>query len=338
MPGVAAFAYVRLVHLTRFLMNSQPNSGFVGIDVSKEHLDISIRPHNVSFRVPNSIEGHEILVDRFKTEPPQLVLIEATGGYERAVAFALVAAGIAVRIVDPARTRNFANSIGEFSKTDAIDARILAHYAQAIQPEARALCDEKTRELRELVDRRKQIVTMRTAEQNRLRFASNKVRSGIETHIRYLDDLIRQVEVAADELIKADAKSDENANRLMTIPGVGVQTARNLIAWLPELGTLDRKRISALAGLAPRARDSGRTRGKRTIFGGRQSVRTTLYMAAVASVRFNPTMKAFYGRLKQAGKSSKVALIAVARKLLTVANAMLRDKKAWQAPVPNTPG
>ena len=318
-------------------MNSQPNSGFVGIDVSKNHLDIAIRPHNISYRVPNSSEGHEILVNRFKTEPPQLVVIEATGGYERAVAVALVAAGIAVRIVDPARTRNFAKSTGEFSKTDAIDARILAHYAEAVRPEARGLCDEKSFELRELVDRRKQIVSMRTAEQNRLRFASNKVRSGIETHIRYLDDLIRQVEAAADELIKTDAKSDENANRLMTIPGVGVQTARNLIALLPELGTLNRKRISALAGLAPRARDSGDTKGKRTIFGGRQSVRTTLYMTAVASVRFNTTMKVFYRRLKQAGKSSKLALIAVARKLLTVANAMIRYKKDWQAPVPTTP-
>jgi len=318
-------------------MNSQPNSGFVGIDVSKEHLDIAIRPQNILFRVPNSSEGHEILVDRFKNEPPQLVLIEATGGYERAVAVALATAGIPVRIVDPARTRNFANSIGEFSKTDAIDARILAHYAEAIRPEARALSDEKSRELRELVDRRKQIVSMRTAEQNRLGLASNKIRPGIETHIRYLNDLIHQIEAAANELIKADAKWDENANRLMTIPGIGVQTARNLIAWLPELGTLDRKRISALAGLAPRARDSGKTKGKRTIFGGRQCVRTTLYMAAVSSVRFNPVMKAFYRRLKQAGKPSKVALIAVARKLLTIANAMLRDMKSWQTPVAGTP-
>lgn len=256
-------------------------------------------------------------------------MIEATGGFERAVVLELTAAEIATRIVDPARVRHFAKSLGQHAKTDAIDARTLAHFAQAVQPEARQLPDEKVLELRALADRRAQLVMMRTAEQNRLRQAPERLKNGIGEHVRWLTQQIEEIEETIDEYIKSNSDLGPRDEILQSITGVGSRTSAALLAHLPELGRLTRKQIAALAGVAPMARDSGEVSGKRSVFAGRRSVRTAISMSAVSAVRFNEVLKAFYRRLKQAGKAAKVALVAVARKLLTIANAMVRDNKRW---------
>ena len=302
---------------------------FIGIDVSRDHLDVAIRPSGEVFRVANTPEGIASLIDRLEPLVPQLVVLEATGGFERLVAVALAEANIASRIVDPARVRHFARSLGQHSKTDAIDARVLAHFGDAVRPEARQLPSEKAQELQALVDRRNQLIGIRTAELNRLRQAANSVKAGLEAHIKWLNRQIDDIDDMIQKHITADPDWGPRDEVLRTIPGVGPQTSRALIAQVPELGRLSRKQIAALAGLAPRARDSGVVKGTRTIFGGRRSVRTALYMASVASLRFNPVLKAFYARLRACGKPAKVALIAVARKLLTIANAIVRDLQPW---------
>lgn len=302
---------------------------FVGIDVSKLDLDVAIRPTGESFRIPNTSEGIATLIQRLRPLNLQLVVLEATGGFERMVAVALAEAKIPSRIIDPGRARHFARSLGQHSKTDAIDASVLAHFAEAVRPEARELPDEKTRELQAFVDRRTQLIGMRTAELNRLRQASKTIKPGIEAHIQWIDKQISDLDKSMSHSIEADPDWGPKETLLRTIPGVGVVTARALIAQVPELGKLSRKQVAALAGLAPRARDSGNVKGTRTIFGGRRAVRTALYMASLASLRTNPVLKAFYARLRQAGKASKVALVAVSRKLLTIANAMIREGETW---------
>ena len=302
---------------------------FIGIDVSKQNLDVAIRPTGESFRVPNTPEGFASLIQRILPSTPRLVVLEATGGFERLIAIALAEAKIPSRVVDPARVRHFARSTGQHSKTDAIDARVLAHFAEAVNPEARSLPDEKTLQLQALVDRRVQLIAMRTAEHNRLHQAVQTVGPGIKSHIQWLEKQINDLDHTIDDHIKADPDWGPKEEVLRSIPGVGAQTARTLIAQIPELGTLCGKKVAALAGLAPRARDSGTVKGVRTIFGGRKVVRTALYMASISSIRFNPVLKAFYARLRQAGKAAKVALTAVSRKLLTIANAMVRNMEPW---------
>lgn len=303
---------------------------FVGIDVSKDRLDASIRPEGSIFAAPNTPEGIASLVDRLKALAPQLIVLEATGGLERAAAVALAAAGLPVRVIEPSRARHFARSLGQHSKTDAIDALVLAHFAEAVRPEARALPDEATRQLQELLDRRRQLVDFRVAEENRLRTRPTaKVRSNLEAHIAYLKRQIEELDQAISQAITADPTLAPRDDLLRTIPGVGPQTSAMLVGLLPELGSLSGKRIAALAGLAPRARDSGTVRGVRHIFGGRGSVRRALYMSAVSGIRFNAVLRTFYARLRAAGKPGKVAIVATARKLLTIANAMIRDAKPW---------
>ena len=309
---------------------------FIGIDVSKDHLDVAHRPSGESYRLPNTSEGVTALIDRLRSVAPQLVLLEATGGFERLVAVALTEARIPTRIVDPGRVRHFARSLGQHAKNDAIDARVLAHFAEAVRPEARDLPDQNSRELQALLERRSQLITMRTAEQNRLRQSTRAVRAGLQAHVRYLQAQIDEIDTSIGESIKADPAWEARSVVLQSIPGVGPQTARALIGQLPELGRLSRKQIASLAGLAPRARDSGTVKGARTIFGGRRTVRTALYMASVASVRFNPELRGFYQRLRQGGKAAKVALTAVSRKLLTIANAMIRDLQPW-SPIKTCP-
>ena len=303
---------------------------FVGIDVSKAHLDVASRPDGQEFRLPNTPGGIASLVERLKSSPPALILLEATGGLERPAAVALSEAELPVRVVEPGRVRHFARSIGQHSKTDAIDARVLAHYAEAVRPEARDLPDEETRSLQALLDRRRQLVAMRASERDRLKQGPTAaVRADLEAHIAYLSDQVEAMDLAIGGLIEVKAEWKLRDEVLRSIPGVGPQTARALLGLLPELGELTGKQVSALAGLAPRARDSGTVRGARTIFGGRAEVRTALDMASVTALRFNPDLRAFYLRLRGAGKAAKVALTAVARKLLTVANAMIRDMKPW---------
>jgi transposase len=303
---------------------------FIGIDVSKAHLDIASRPDGQVFRLPNTTEGITDLVARLKGSPPSLVLLEATGGLEWPAAVALAEAKIPVRIVEPGRVRHFARSIGQHSKTDAIDARVLAHYAEAVRPEARDLPDEETRNLQALLDRRRQLVQMRVSERNRLKQGPTvAVQADLKAHIAYLSDQIKAMDQSIGELVEAKEDWKLRDEVLRSIPGIGPQTSRTLLGLLPELGQLTGKQVSALAGLAPRARDSGTVRGARTIFGGRAEVRTALYMASVSAMRFNPDLRSFYKRLRGNAKEAKVALVAVARKLLTIANAMIRDMKPW---------
>ncbi len=304
--------------------------GFVGIDVSKAHLDVATRPDDQLFRLPNSPEGIASLVERLRPLAPALVLLEATGGLERDAAVALAQAGLPIRIIEPSRVRYFARSLGQYSKTDALDAKALARFAEAVRPEARALPDAATCDLQALLERRRQLVEMRVAEQNRLKSRpSTPVQSNLKAHIAYLNDQVQELDRSIEVVIGSQDHWKECDVLLRSLPGVGPQTSRTLLGLLPELGRLTGKQVSALAGLAPRARDSGTIQGTRTIFGGRAAVRTALYMASVSAARYNPKLKAFYNRLREAGKASKVALVAVARKLLTIANAMIRDMTAW---------
>jgi transposase len=303
---------------------------FIGIDVSKARLDVVSRPDGEEFHLANTAEGIASLVDRLKPLSPTLILLEATGGQEWAAAVALAEAKLPVRIVEPGRVRHFARSIGQHSKTDALDARVLAHYADAVRPEARELPDQETRDLQALLDRRRQLVNMRVSEQNRLQQGPTAaVQADLKAHIAYLSSQIKAMDQAVGKAIEAKADWKLRDEVLQSIPGVGPQTSRTLLGLLPELGKLTGKQVSALAGLAPRARDSGTVKGARTIFGGRAEVRTALYMASVSAMRFNPDLKAFYKRLRESGKAAKVALVAVSRKLLTIANAMIRDMAQW---------
>ena len=260
-----------------------------------------------------------------------MVLLEATGGLEREVAVALAAAGLPVRIIEPSRARHFARSIGQQAKTDTLDARLLAHDAEAVRPEARALPDEATRELEALVNRHRQLVTMRTAEQNRLlQGPTAAVRANLEAHLAYLKAQAGQIDMTIHKSIQAKEQWRLRDEVIRSVPGVGPQTARTLISSLPELGRLTGKQVASLAGLAPRARDSGTVHGARTIFGGRAEVRTTQSMASLLAVRYNADLRSFYRRLRAAGKPAKVALTAVSRKLLTILNAMVRDMRPWE--------
>lgn len=260
-----------------------------------------------------------------------MIVLEATGGWERPLAVALGEAHLPARVVQPGRVRHFARALGQHSKTDRLDARVLAHYAEAVHPEARALPDEATRALQALLDRRRQLIAIRVAEQSRLaQAATATVRGTIEALVSYLAAQVETLDGEITTMLEAAPEWKLRDEILRSMPGVGPQTARTLLGAMPELGTLSRQQIAALAGLAPRARDSGSSRGVRTIFGGRAEVRTSLSMASLAATRYNPVLKAFYARLRSTGKAAKVALVAVARKLLTILNAMIRDTKVWE--------
>jgi transposase len=303
----------------------------VGIDVSKDRLDVHVAPSGEAFAVGRDAAGLAALHERLTPFAVSLIGIEATGGYETIVAASLGAAGLPVVVVNPAQVRAFAKAIGQRAKTDPIDARLIAQFVGATRPEIRALPDEATRFLADLVARRAQIVAMLTAERQRQKQTSNP---------RLLKSLARLVAALAKELASIEAEIDntvrgspiwrEKEDLLASVPGVGPQTARRLIADMPELGTLDRRQIAALAGLAPFTRQSGRWRGKSAIGGGRVHVRCALFMAAMVAVRHNPIMKAFADRLKARGKAKIEAVTAAARKLLTILNAILRDKKPWR--------
>jgi transposase len=309
------------------------NERFVGIDVASGHVDVSVRPDGLAKRFERT-PGFEELVAFVVPLAPKLVVMEATGGYEAAVAAALATAGVALAIVNPRQARDFAKATGKLAKTDGIDAAVLAHFAEAIRPAAQTLPDEKTRELEGLVSRRRQLVEMLVAEQNRLRTAVTKrVRRDIEKHIEWLKKHIKDHDGDIGRAVRSSPIWREHDDLLQSVPGIGPVMSSTLLASLPELGTLDRKKIAALVGVAPFNRDSGAMRGKRAIWGGRADVRAVLWMAATAAVRYNPVIKPAYERLIAAGKAKKVAVTACMRKLLTIANAMLRDKRAWAPPV-----
>jgi transposase len=306
---------------------------FIGIDVSKDTLNVHCLPDNTAFIVANDSAGLEELVARLQPCGPALVVLEATGGLERGVAAALAVAGCGVAVVNPRQARDFAKALGLLAKTDAIDARALALFAERVRPEPRPLPDAEARALEALLQRRRQLVDMRTAEQNRLDMADAAVRKGIQAHIAWINKQLGKVEAELAAAVQASPLWRAKDELLQGILGIGPVVSQTLLASLPELGTLTRGQITALVGLAPRNCDSGRYRGQRRIGGGRSDVRAVLYLAALSASRFNPALKAFSERLRQAGKATKVRLVAVARKLLVIANAVLRDGRPWSASV-----
>jgi len=305
---------------------------FVGIDVAKDRLDVHVRPSGEAFVVARDDEGVAALVERLCVLSPALIVSEATGGFEQVVAGALGSAGLPVVVVNPRQIRDFARALGRLAKTDRLDAEAIALFAERVQPQLRTLPDEQARLLGELVARRRQLIEMIVAEGNRARqLESRRLKKRIERHRTVLQAELTAIERELDDTIRGTPIWRETEDLLKSAPGVGDGLARTLIADLPELGTLDRKKIAALVGVAPFNRDSGTLRGKRTIWGGRAAIRTTLYMAALAATRHNPIIASFYRRLLAAGKPKKLALTACMRKLLTILNAMLRDRKPWQA-------
>jgi transposase len=311
----------------------QEEKVFVGIDVSKKQLDIAIRPLKKGFSAMNDPRSISRVVCRLKKLEPACIAVEATGGLERELVYALAKQELAVAVVNPSQVRNFAKSTGQRAKTDAIDAEVLAHFAEAVRPEPRPLPDADTRSLAALVTRHRQLVEMITAESNREELAAKPVRRWIRAHLKILREQLTSVDEEIRKLVASSKVWRRKAELLRTVPGVGPVTTVTLLAGLPELGQLDRRQIAALVGVAPFNRESGSWKGKRAIAGGRGHVRSTLYMSTVVAVRRNPTLKTFYERLRAAGKSPKVALTACMRKLLVILNAMLKHGAHWASPL-----
>lgn len=312
------------------------SSIFVGIDVSKAQLDVAIRPSGESESVSNDKTGIEGLIKRLREIQPALIVLEATGGIERSVTRALTSAELPVVVVNPRQVRDFAKATGQLAKTDRIDALVLARFAEAVRPALRPLPDQITLELRALIARRRQITEMIVAERNRLSGASKSVRKRIDAHIRWLEAELDRADKDLDQSIRQSPIWQENEDLLRSVPSIGPVTSRTLLAELPELGELNRKQIAALVGIAPLNRDSGTLRGRRSIWGGRATVRAALYMAALVASRRNPVIKVFYTRLKKTGKASKVALVACMRKLLTILNSMIKHKTRWSEIISQT--
>ena len=307
----------------------EESSIFIGIDVSKARLDVAIRPSGESESVANDKTGIKALVKHLGEIQPALIVLEATGGVERQLTRALASAELPVVVVNPRQVRDFAKATGQLAKTDAIDAVVLARFAETVRPVLRPLPDEVTLELRALIARRRQITEMMVAERNRLRGASQSVTKRIDAHIRWLEAELQRADKDLDQSIRQSPIWQENEDLLRSVPSIGPVISRTLLAELPELGQLNRKQIAALVGIAPLNWDSGTLRGRRAIWGGRASVRAILYMAALVASRHNTVMRVFYKRLRDAGKAPKVALVACMRKLLTILNAMIKHKTRW---------
>lgn len=303
---------------------------FVGIDVSKDTLEIGVHPSQDAYRVANTEKGLDELIKRLNQLHPQLIVCEATGGYETLMVSCLAAAGLPVVVVNARQVRDFAKSIGKLAKTDTIDAGVIARFASAVRPELRSVKDRPSQELSALVTRRRQIVEMIGAETNRLTTGSRRSRRDIEAHVRWLQKRLGQI----DNQIKRDIHNGPmwrtQDQILQSAPGVGPATSATLISSVPELGQLNRKQIACLIGVAPLNHDSGRFRGRRMIWGGRAQVRSVLYMSTLSAIRFNPVIRQFYQRLKDSGKCFKVAMVACMRKLLVILNAMVRTQTSWR--------
>jgi transposase len=303
---------------------------WIGVDVSKDTLDVAVRPSGKAWQLANDPEGIGALAGDLQTLRPRLVVLEATGGYEVPVAAALGVAGLPVVVVNPRQVRDFAKATGRLAKTDRIDAQTLAHFAEGVNPAVRPLPDAQSQALGALLTRRRQILEMLTTERNRLRTALRPVRPHLQAHIQWLE---RQGSSLDQELRRALRESPlwrEQDDLLQSTPGVGPVLSCTLLADLPELGSLSRKQIAALVGVAPFARDSGTLRGQRSIWGGRAPVRSTLYMSTISAIRCNPAIRPFYQRLCAEGKPKKVAIVACMRKLLTILNAMMKHRTRWQ--------
>ena len=304
---------------------------FVGIDVSKDNLDVHLRPQAEAFTVPRDSAGVEALAGRLRELAPELVVLEATGGFETVVAAGLAAAGLPLAVVNPRQIRDFARAVGRLAKTDPLDAAVIAHFAEAVRPQARAVPDAQAQALGELVARRRQIIEMMVAERNRRRqMTQHKAVRTVERVLATLQAQLSDIDSEIDDAIRGTPAWRAKEDLLTSVPGIGPKIARTLIAELPELGQLDRRKLAALAGLAPFNRDSGRLRGRRRIIGGRGPVRSALFMAVLVSIRRDLPLAETYHRLVAAGKPPKVAIVACMRKLLGILNAILRDQIPWQ--------
>jgi len=311
---------------------------FVGIDVAKTRLDVAIHPTGQQWQVAYTEKGIQDLVDQLADLHPTLVLLEASGGLELPMVTALAVAGLPVVVINPRQVRDFAKATGKLAKTDVLDAQVLAHFAEAVRPMPRSLPDTETQALTALVTRRNQVISMLVAEKNRLYASRPPVHQRIQTHIAWLEQELDEIDQDLKETLHKSPVWREKENLLRTVPGVGPQLTISLLAYLPELGTLNRKSIAALAGVAPFNRDSGTLRGKRAVWGGRSRIRASLYMGALVASRHNPVISTFYQRLLAAGKPKKVALTACMRKLLIILNAMLKHHTSWQSFAPQLLG
>ncbi|MBC8135891.1 MAG: IS110 family transposase [Fibrella sp.] len=307
------------------------NSAFIGIDVAKAFCDISVHGDNSHWRFARDEHGLNLLQEKIASLRPALVILEATGGMEMPVAATLAVAGIPVAIVNARQVRDFARACGKLAKTDAIDAAVLAHFAFAVRPPAQSLPDEEAQQLRAFYERRRQLLDMFRAESNRLEAASTIVQKSLQEHIQWLTERINDTDDGIKALIRHSPIWREKDDLLQSVPGVGKVTSATLLAALPELGHLSRQQIAALVGVAPFNRDSGILRGRRAVWGGRATVRAVLYMATLTAARCNPPVRAFYKRLREAGKPSKVVLVACMRKMLTILNAMMKQNTHWKS-------
>ena len=312
--------------------SSPPIPITVGIDVAKAQLDVAVRPTGEQWQAPNDEHGVAALVERLTRLVPTLVVLEATGGLERLAAAALAAAELPVAVVNPRQVRAFAKAVGQLAKTDALDAQLLARFGEAVRPSPRPLPDVAQQALAALLARRRQVVAMLTAEHQRWGTAHGPVRARIEAHVAWLDRELADLDDDLGRTLRASPVWRAQEDLLRSVPGIGPVVARTLLAELPELGTLDRKRLAALVGLAPLTADSGTRRGKRVVWGGRSRVRAALYMAALVATRYNPVIRGFYQRLLHAGKAKKLALIACMHKLLTILNAIVHSHTPWRQP------
>jgi transposase len=317
-------------------MQATQSGVFVGIDVSKAHLDVDTYPESGAKRFANDEAGRVAAQRHIEALSPVLVVVEATGGLESPLVGLLASGGIATAVINPRQARDFAKAIGVLAKTDRVDALVLARFAQAIKPPVRALKPQETQELDAILTRRRQIVEMITAESNRQASASPKIAKQIRQHIAWLEKRLGEANDDLDNMIRLSPLWQHKAEIMQSIPGVGRVTATTFLADLPEIGALSRREISALVGVCPYNRDSGRMRGRRTIWGGRARVRAALYMAAVSASRHNPIVSAFYQKLVSAGKAKKVALVACMRKLLVIINTMLKNDTLWNPQVAST--
>jgi transposase len=306
--------------------------GFIGIDVSKDRLDVANFATGEVFDVFNNEAGIAGLVERLAAEDVALVVLEATAGFQNPVVAALALAGIPVAVVNPRQVRDFAKALGKLAKTDRLDAAVLARFAQAIRPEPRPLPDEATQMLGAIVARRRQLVEMLVMERNRRNSTPKKLRAGLDQHIRSLEKYLAEIDKDLGSGLRQSPIWRERDDLLQSVPGIGPVLSATLLAELPELGRLNRREVAALVGVAPLNRDSGQKKGQRSIWGGRATVRATLYMATLSAIQHNPTLKDYYQHLLKLGKKKKVAIVACMRKLLVMANAILRDLKPWQRP------
>jgi transposase len=308
--------------------NTNPTN--IGIDVSKDWLDIVVFPSGETWRTENTAEKIGVLIEKLEKLNPERIVIEATGGYERLVTSLLYLAQLPICRVNPRRVRYYARSVGQLAKTDKLDAKVLARFGESVKPALTRLPTEQEELLSALLTRREQLLAILVAEKNRLGTAPTKLRPSLNEHITWLKRQLKELDQEIDAFINNTPELKEKDGLLQEVEGVGKKTSAKLIADVPELGACDRKQIAALVGTAPYNQDSGNKKGQRSISGGRPDVRSVLYMSTLTATRFNPVIKEFYQRLLKAGKKKKVALVACMRKLLTILNAILRDRKHWE--------